>query len=495
MKKNFFFIGISLILSVLPACTRSLEAVPESQSTPPKPALPQSESSPSKSEPPLSSRKPLNTELFVWGHKSPTNDPWEYQPTYQYTSWTPNGEYFVGFYDYGVDVYNTRNEVENQFYLPENVSLCGEDGKSLEWDIFVCDSGFYLLPNHRYQNRYGYSLFWQSGEEILISDLLFIDWEGNVLIQNPSVSFYEDQGEDFFYGETVYQIRRSPDFYMVDEDFFLLSVYIDSNTSKDNWYSYIPSKDKLDFIGEFGSIYDPVKTSQGIIWSDLSDIWLSTPEGSRILFDSKDFRYLYPPKPSSADGSYRESLSFASSNDLLALSVDLDVYGQVGFPRNKVGVKHPFYLFYASLNDMQLKEIGEMSSSLYPSSLRICGQYVVYYDYEGCHIFDTETGEHWLREIDSSNQSICQTAYIEGVRMKDGKPEVILYFMNGNPFVQDSPGCLVVTKEKTVFYPFDQALSQKSNPTYTHFVDINDKETFSIKPFLDGSEEGIVIEP
>ena len=151
-------------------------------------------------------------------------------------------------------------------------------------------------------------------------------------------------------------------------------------------------------------------------------------------------------------------------------------------------------LFYASLDDLQLKNIGEMST--FPNSLtiRTFEQYVIYYDNEGCHIFNTETGESYLRTIDTSREVIGRTSEITGVRERDGELQIILYFMDGDMFGADSGGYLLMTKDKAVFYPQKNYL--RINPDCTYYMEIDDEtQIFSIKPFLTGDEEGIEISP
>lgn len=492
MNKEIFLIGLSLLLIPLTACIRDLEAVSESGTEPaPTQSAAPPQSSLSEAEPPLPSREPLNTDLFIWSNKASEKDRRHYKRTYENTFWTPNGKYFAGFYDYGVDVYNTNNQIEKQFYLPENVSLCNEDKGNLDWNIFVCDSGFYLIPK---SPRNGYPAFGQSGDEIYVSDLIFMDWDGNVLLQDPPVSF---QGGPFN-GESEYPTGVSYDFEMVNEDLFLFSVriYESSGIDKNFQYYYIPSESKFFFLGDFRSIYSPALIPQGIIWDDLSSIWLSTAEETRILFSAKDFSYLYPNGVLPYDSFSGSAAQFTSDN-LLVLAVDLDVYKVLPHPRNGLANRWSYYLLYASLDDLQLKHIGEMSSfptAAYSSSatIKIFQQYVIYYDNEGCHIFDTETGESLLRTIDTSRESIGRTSNIAGVRMKDGELQVILYFMDGDMFGTDSGGYLLVTKEEVIFYPQKNYIN--INPDCTYYMEIDDEtQIFSIKPFLTGDEEGIEV--
>lgn len=495
MRKIIVLIGLSLILSFLTACTRDLETVSESRGIQPEPILSQSpvssQNSLPEAEPPLPSRKPLNTELFVWGHKEPAKDsPRGFKSTYQYTSWTPSGEYFVGFYDYGVDVYNTNNEVVSQFYLPENISLCTENGKDLKWDIFVCDSGFYLLPNYyRYKGEVRYTALWQSGDEILISDLMFIDWKGNILLQKPSV--IEAESGLFLEDKQVYPLKRAHTEFIA-MDLFVISVNLGDETDDSTHYFFIPSEDRLQYLGK-KFVSSPIKAPQGIIWNDHSDIWLSTAEETSVLFDSRNFSYLYPNGILPFE-EYKGSMEHFASDRLLVLAVDLDVYDLLQHPRNAFGNKWSYYLLYASLDDLQLKNIGEMSTFPNSPTIRTFEQYVIYYDNEGCHIFNTETGESYLRTIDTSREVIGRTSEITGVRERDGELQIILYFMDGDMFGADSGGYLLMTKDKAVFYPQKNYL--RINPDCTYYMEIDDEtQIFSIKPFLTGDEEGIEISP
>lgn len=508
MKKRFFIIGISLILISLPSCTRDLTSISKNSNVQPETesALTISENVPSESNPleteaPLQNREPLNTEPFLWGvYEKGMDGSWNLKPTYKYTCWTPNGKYYAAFYEYGVDVYSTSDELINQFYLPENIALHGDEQYSMNWNIFVCDKGFYLLPNpSSYNEEYKYPPLWQNENEFLLSDLVFMDWDGNILIQRPSIVCNEGKNQYFLENEPVSPIHHIYQIDLIADDLFLISFFSNSDSDKKIFYHYIPSENKFWLLGEYRWVYESTKTSKGVIWEGSPGIWLTTSEENKLLFDSKDFLNNFPAEMIPIVEGY-DFLHCYASNDILVLFQDFEPkYAPIS--RNIPGVRRKVQLYYAGLEDMQLKEIGEISAYPLSLTLKISGTYIVYFDNDGFHFYDTATDQTWTRKIDVSMGILGQHIWIEGVRTKNGEPEVIIGFLSGDSFNMESPGYAVVTKEKVVFYPQMLLGYMDLNPTCTHYIDVNhyidpDKKPqyFSFKPFLNGDEKGIEVE-
>ena len=175
MKKIVILIGFSLILIFLPACTRNLETVPESGSTQPE------------SEPIISEEiKSSQISSIESTASSQSSEPEELAHPYKwnrYSSWTPDGKYFVCIHQDGFDLYNTDNQLEKHtdFFL--------------KGEIYVGNEGIYFFSDaplrEEWDDKPG--SFWQAGDEILVSGLTYIDWDGNILIQRPSTETQTDE--------------------------------------------------------------------------------------------------------------------------------------------------------------------------------------------------------------------------------------------------------------------------------------------------------------
>lgn len=458
-------IVIILILSILTACTRDPEAVSKSGSM-------QLELEPMISEGIKSSQ--INSIEST--ASSQDSKPKELMHPYEwnlYSSWTPNGKYFVCISNDGLDLYNTDNQLEKHIPLPENLSLDG--------GICVGNEGFYLFPDSPpFEERNDKpGSFWKAGDEILISGFTYIDWDGNILIQRPSAEFRTDEkGNKKYYldNKEVEPIFVIMYYKLLDEDLILFTFNSISNPQTKLYFvHYIPSQNKFIHFGWHDTNDWSIKTPCGIVWKEFPNLYLTTEESTIQLFQGIEIQH------------------FFVSDEIIVVS-QKDYHTEGGYLTP---------LYYAFWEDLEFKEIGgtytdphslgyshdlmREAFSQPDYQLMIEGPYIIYNHYQdGLIVYDIKTDESFkIKE---------NWASIEDIRIKSGEWEVILYGSKNNtdpdsnskPSANPEKGYFVVTKDKTIYYPKDyEAHKYKINPQRTHYIYLSeDHSTFSIRPCI-----------
>lgn len=460
-------------MNLLTACTRDLETVPESQSIQSEVEQPEIKSEPTSnsSSVTLSSDNTNITEEAVY--------PWR-TSEHRRRFWLPNGKYFVVLYKEGLDFYNTDNELDRQetFLLPEEWFV-PVNGSANDFSILPTNSGFYSVRHSLCQQEEEKRILWKKGDEYVLTNLVYRDWSGNILIQRPDIEVQTDeQGEKRFYLDNVeaepvpFTVLLS----LLDKDLLQLQLSHISNTNIKRYYiHYIPSQNKFIDLGWHDADDWSIKTPRGIVWKDSPNLYLTAGETTIQLFQGL------------------EVLDFFVSDQIIVIS-------QKGY-YTEGGYLTPLY--YASWEDMELKELGGTYSNLRSSyylmreanlppdyQLMIEGPYIVYKHYQdGLIVYDTRTDESF--KIKES------WAGIEDIRIKNGEWEVILYGrINGpnsdaKPTANPEKGYFVVTKDKTEYYPKDyESCKYEINPQRTHYIYLSeDYSTFCIKPCIPIPEE------
>lgn len=475
MKKIVILIGFSLILIFLPACTHDLEAVSESQSIQSEAEQPEIISEPTSNSSSVASSSDNTdvTEEVVY--------PWRTSDEHRIFFWIPNGKYFVVLHKEGLDFYNTDNELERQetFLLPEEWFV-PVNGSANDFSILPTNSGFYSVRHSLCQREEEKRILWRKGDEYILTNLVYRDWSGNILIQRPDIEVRTDeQSEKKFYLDNIevepvsFLIDATP----LDEDLILLKLSHISNTNIKHYFiHYIPSQNKFIDLGWHDADDWSIKTPRGIVWKDSPNLYLTTGETTIQLFQGIEVQ------------------KFFVSDEIIVIP-QKEYYTEEGYLTP---------LYYASREDLELKEIGGtydyLKDSYYlmreanmpPSyQLMIEGPYILYTHYQdGLIVYDTRTDESFkIKE---------NWASIEDIRIKNGEWEAILYGRRNGPDSDAKPtanpekGYFVVTKDKTEYYPKDTEFRPdykghklNINPQRTHYTYVSgDCSTFCIKPCI-----------
>ena len=454
MKRRIIPITVSIIiiLSFLTACTRNLEVV--SIEVEAGPTIPKE-------------IKPSQISSIESTASSQSSEPEELAHPYErslISSWTPDGKYFVCISHDSINLYNTDNELEKQSeFSPPEKMFTPINGIYFYYTMFG-NSGFYLVKSPMYPDEGNYFL-WKAGNEYVIPDFYYIDWEGNTILQHPELEIQtsEDGNNEYYIGnrkaEPVPMERYCE---LIDDDLFLFCFSEMPGSQEasycinDNEYCvyYIPSQNKFIDLGwQKSGSHCPVKTPKGILWVSWQGkqplLQLTNSQGTVPLFQDKDFTYFY-------------------ANDEIVVFVLDEV-------RLELGEGYVSPIWYASLEDLQLKEVGTMcafSPQYDTNTIQIIGSYIVYEKFEesvqGIFAYDTKTDILWKIQGDFYREMI------KGARLKNGEMEVLF-------------DKAVATKDKITFYPDEEyeVHWDSINPPKTHCVYFSeDHSSFTIKPYL-----------
>jgi len=382
----------------------------------------------------------------------------------QYSSWTPDGKYFVCISHDSIELYNTNNELEKHspFSPPKEMFLDSNYGHF--YYVLFSNSGFYLVKNQDYPDENHY-LLWKSGDEYIISDFYYIDWEGNIIIHYPKSEVQSGEaGNQEYYIESrkAEPILADTQCKLIDDDLlmFCFSPMFDPQRMMpygiDNTYCafYIPSQNKFIGLGRQENCnHFPVASPKGVLWGSWNSGQLvpqvTSADSTIPLFGDRAVNYFY-------------------SDDDIAVLILTEEYW---------GVEHGYVtpILYASWETLELKRIGERYgyfSSFDINTVQLAGPYIVYEDYEkGLIAYDTRTGEYWGISEDPIN---LNKERLEGARLKNGELEVLF------------EGA-VATKDKITYYPNEEYRIHRDsiNPPKTHYVCFSDDHSaFAIKPYL-----------
>ncbi len=428
MNKEIFLIGLSLLLILLTACTRDLNTVLESQSIQLEEPILSEEIKSSQISSIESTVSSQSSELEELAH------PYEWN---RYSSWTPDGKYYIYISSDGFDLYNTDNQLEKHtdFFL--------------KGEIYVGNEGIYFFPDaplrEEWDDKPG--SFWQAGGEILISGFTYIDWDGNILIQRPSTEIQTDEQKYYLENKEVTPIIGYVEKILLDEDIFLFMLYDDMEYPY--FVHYIPSQNKFIHLGRQNVNHHSVKTPKGVFWVSWKNkkryLQLTGPDGTIPLLADRSINYVY-------------------ANDEIVVVV-LDETGWDS-------------ILYAPLDTLQFKKIGQIDMFIwpFPDQVQLVGPYIVFEDFTGgaeysesaLIAYDTQTDESWKVKGDLNDE------LLRGARIKNGELEVLF-------------DKIVATKDKIKFYSDEEYEVHRDsiNPPKTHCVYFSeDHSTFTIKPYL-----------
>ena len=463
MKKIIVLIGLNLILSFLTACTRGLEAISGSQNIQSEAEQSEIMSEPTSRSSSIAS-SPDHTDVT-----EETVHPWRTSDEDRIFFWIPKGKYFVSLRKNGFDFYNTDNELEGQETLPLPVN-----GNFNDFCFYPTNLGFYSVICPMYQEEEEKRILWKKGNEYVLTNLVYMDWSGNTLIQRPDIEVRTDeQGEKKFYLDDIEAepVPFTVLLTLLDEDLLLLQLSHISNTNIKRYYiHYIPSQNKFIDLGWHDADDWSIKTPRGIVWKDSPNLYLTAGETIIQLFQGLEVQ------------------DFFVSDEIIVIP-QKEYYTEGGYLTP---------LYYASWKDLELKEIGgtyaDPKDSYYlmrganippDYQLMIEGPYILYKHYQdGLIVYDTQTDESF--KIKES------WADIEDIRIKDGEWEAILYGRKNGPDSDAKPtanpekGYFVVTKDKTDYYPKNyDGHKYEINPQRTHYIYVSgDDSTFCIKPCI-----------
>ena len=430
--KKCIIIGIILLPSLLPACTRAPEIVSESGSI-------QSQSEPIISE----GIKSSQISSIESSASSQSSEPEELAHPYKwnrYSSWTPDGNYFVCIDNNGFDLYNTDNQLEKHtdFFL--------------KGEIYVGNEGIYFFPDapsrEEWDDKPG--SFWQAGDEILLSGFTYIDWDGNILIQRPSTEIQTDEMKYYLENKEVTPMIGYVEKILLDGDMFLFMLYDDM--ADPYFVHYIPSQNKFIHLGRQNVNHNSVKTPKGVFWVSWKNkkryLQLTGTDGTIPLLADRSINYVY------------------ANNEIVV--VVLDEADQTGWDS----------ILYAPLDTLQFKKIGQIDMFIwpFPDQVQLVGPYIVFEDFTGgaeysesaLIAYDTQTDESWKVKGDLNDE------LLRGARIKNGELEVLF-------------DKIVATKDKIKFYSDEEYEVHRDsiNPPKTHCVYFSeDHSTFTIKPYL-----------
>ena len=428
MNKEIFLIGLSLLLILLTACTRDLNTVLESQSIQLEEPILSEEIKSSQISSIESTVSSQSSELEELAH------PYEWN---RYSSWTPDGKYYIYISSDGFDLYNTDNQLEKHtdFFL--------------KGEIYVGNEGIYFFPDapsrEEWDDKPG--SFWQAGDEILLSGFTYIDWDGNILIQRPSTEIQTDEMKYYLENKEVTPIIGYVEKILLDGDMFLFMLYDDM--ADPYFVHYIPSQNKFIHLGRQNVNHNSVKTPKGVFWVSWKNkkryLQLTGPDGTIPLLADRSINYVY-------------------ANDEIVVVV-LDETGWDS-------------ILYAPLDTLQFKKIGQIDMFIwpFPDQVQLVGPYIVFEDFTGgaeysesaLIAYDTQTDESWKVKGDLNDE------LLRGARIKNGELEVLF-------------DKIVATKDKIKFYSDEEYEVHRDsiNPPKTHCVYFSeDHSTFTIKPYL-----------